>query len=153
MKLSVLDQAPVTVGNKSAAALVTAEELAVLADELGYHRMWMAEHHGTKSHVSPAPDVTAARLAAKTDNIRIGTGDVVQMHYAPLKRAEVFKALSALTPGRIDFGVGRAPGGDHFAMDELAQGRQQKMDDMYDKFEIAMQLINDEVPEGSLYGS
>lgn len=153
MKLSVLDQAPVTIGNKSADALVKAEELAVLADELGYTRMWMAEHHGTKSHVSSAPEVIAARLAAKTENIRIGTGGVMMMHYSPLKLAEVFKTLSAFSPGRIDFGVGRAPGGDHFAMYALAQGRQPKMDDMYDKFEIGMQLINDEVPEGRLYGS
>src|SRR5690625_4208674 len=153
MKLSVLDQAPVTTGNRSADALIKAEELAVLADELGYHRMWMAEHHGTKSHVSSAPEITAARLAAKTENIRIGTGGVMMMHYSPLKLAEVFKTLSAFSPGRIDFGAGRAPGGDHFAMYALAQGGQPKVDDLYEKFRITMQLLNDEVPEGRLYGS
>ncbi|CAM4299126.1 MsnO8 family LLM class oxidoreductase [Lacicoccus alkaliphilus] len=153
MKLSVLDQAPVTMGNKSAEALLKADELAVLADELGYHRMWMAEHHGTRSHVSSAPEVTAARLAAKTENIRIGTGGVMMMHYSPLKLAEVFKTLSAFSPGRIDFGAGRAPGGDHSAMYALAQGGQPKVDDLYEKFQITMQLLNDEVPEGRLYGS
>src|SRR5699024_1219140 len=153
MKLSVLDQAPVTIGNKSAAALVKAEELAVLADELGYHRMWMAEHHGTKSHVSSAPEVTAARLAAKTENIRIGTGGVMMMHYSPLKMAEVFKTLSAFSPGRIDFGVGRAPGGNGQSMYALAEGRRPQMENMYEKLQIAMQYISDETPDGKLYGA
>src|SRR5699024_4009358 len=90
MRLSVLDQAPVTKGNNSADALLKAEELAILADELGYYRMWMAEHHSLPSHVSSAPEVTAARLAAKTENIRIGTGGVMMMHYSPLKMAEVY---------------------------------------------------------------
>ena len=153
MRLSVLDQAPVTTGNTSVDALHKAEELAVLADELGYYRMWMAEHHGTKSHVSAAPEVIAARLAAKTENIRIGTGGVMMMHYSPYKMAELFKTLSAFSPGRIDFGVGRAPGGDHNAIYALSQGKRPVMDDMYGKFETALQLVNDEVPEGRLYGS
>ena len=76
MRLSILDQAPVTSGNTAPGALKKAEELAILADELGYHRMWMAEHHGTKTFASSAPEVTAAHLAAKTKNIRIGTGGV-----------------------------------------------------------------------------
>src|SRR5690625_367375 len=110
MRLSVLDQAPVTSGNTAVDALKKAEELAILTDELGYHRMWMAEHHGTNAFSSSAPEITAARLAAKTNNIRIGTGGVMMMHYSPLKLAEVFKTLSAFSPDRIDFGVGRAPG-------------------------------------------
>ncbi|MEC5425811.1 LLM class flavin-dependent oxidoreductase [Virgibacillus sp. C22-A2] len=151
MKLSVLDQAPVTSGNTAVDALKKAEELAVLADELGYHRMWMAEHHGTKAFVSSAPEVTLARLAAKTNNIRIGTGGVMMMHYSPLKLAEVFKTLSAFSPGRIDFGVGRAPGGDRNAMYALSEGRQPMLNNMYEKFGTALKMINDEVPEDSLY--
>lgn len=108
MKLSVLDQAPVTHGNTAADALLKAEELAILADELGYVRMWMAEHHGTENYASSAPEITIAHLAAKTKNIRLGTGGTMMMHYSPLKMAEVFKTLSAFAPGRIDFGVGRA---------------------------------------------
>ncbi|MFB9861279.1 LLM class flavin-dependent oxidoreductase [Salinicoccus siamensis] len=153
MKLSVLDQAPVTKGNNGQDALHKAEELAVLADSLGYHRMWMAEHHGLGTVVSSAPEITAARLAAKTENIRIGTGGIMMMHYSPLKLAEVFKTLSAFSPGRIDFGVGRAPGGDGSAMYALSQGRRPELDNLYEKFEIALQLINDETPEGRLYGS
>ncbi|MBM7578569.1 LLM class flavin-dependent oxidoreductase [Jeotgalibacillus terrae] len=153
MKLSVLDQAPVTKGHTAVDALRKSEELAILADELGYHRMWMAEHHGLESHVSSAPEIIAARLASKTENIRIGTGGVMMMHYSPLKLAEVFKTLSAFSPGRIDFGVGRAPGGDSGAMYALSEGRRPLLDNMYEKFKIAMQLINDEVPEGKLNGS
>lgn len=151
MRLSVLDQAPVTSGNTAVEALNKAEELAILADELGYHRMWMAEHHGTQAYVSSAPEVTIARLAAKTKNIRIGTGGVMMMHYSPLKLAEVFKTLSAFSPGRIDFGVGRAPGGDGNAIYALSEGRQPMVNNMYEKFETALKMINDEIPENSLY--
>lgn len=151
MKLSVLDQAPITVGNTAVDALKKAEELAILADELGYYRMWMAEHHGTGTIASSAPEVIAAHLAAKTNNIRIGTGGVMMMHYSPLKLAEVFKTLSAFSPGRIDFGVGRAPGGDNYAMYALSEGRQPMLNNMYEKLTTTLQLLNDEVPEDSLY--
>lgn len=151
MKLSVLDQAPITSGNTAVGALEKAEELAIVADELGYTRMWMAEHHGTRAFASSAPEVTAARLAAKTNQIRIGTGGVMIMHYSPLKMAEVFKTLSAFSPGRIDFGVGRAPGGDPQSMYALAEGRQPRVDNMYEKFDHTLQLINDELTEDKLY--
>jgi len=151
MKLSILDQAPITKGNKAVDALKNAEELAILGDDLGYHRMWMAEHHGTTDYASSAPEITAAHLAAKTKNIRIGTGGVMMMHYSPLKLAEVFKTLSAFSPDRIDFGVGRAPGGDNYSIYALSEGRQPMLNNMYEKFDIALQLINDEVPEDGLY--
>lgn len=151
MKLSILDQAPITKGNKAPDALKKAEELAIVGDELGYHRIWMAEHHGTEHYASSAPEVTAAHLAAKTKRIRVGTGGVMMMHYSPLKLAEVFKTLSALSPGRIDFGVGRAPGGDQHAMYALSEGRPPLLHNMYEKFDTALQLINDELPEDDLY--
>lgn len=151
MRLSVLDQAPITKGNKSPQALQNAVELAILADELGYHRMWMAEHHGTDAYASSAPEVTAAYLAAKTKRLRIGTGGVMMMHYSPLKLAEVFKTLSALSPGRIDFGVGRAPGGDNFSMYALSEGRQPMLHNMYEKLDTALRYINDELPVDELY--
>lgn len=151
MRLSVLDQAPVTKGNNSSDALKKAEELAILADELGYRRMWMAEHHGTNTFASSAPEVTAAHLAAKTKQIHIGTGGTMMMHYSPLKLAEVFKTLSAFSPGRIDFGVGRAPGGDNDSIYALSEGRPPMVNNMYEKFDIALQLINDEVPDDRLY--
>ena len=151
MKLSVLDQAPITSGNTAVGALEKAEELAIVADELGYTRMWMAEHHGMRVSVFGGAGGATARLAAKTNQIRIGTGGVMMMHYSPLKMAEVFKTLSAFSPGRIDFGVGRAPGGDPQSMYALAEGRQPRVDNMYEKFDHTLQLINDELTEDKLY--
>ncbi|MBN9653421.1 LLM class flavin-dependent oxidoreductase [Halobacillus sp. GSS1] len=151
MRLSILDQAPITKGNTAADALKKAEELAILGDELGYHRMWMAEHHSSNFIASSAPEVTSAYLTARTKNIRIGTGGVMMMHYSPLKLAEVFKTLSALSPGRIDFGVGRAPGGDSYSIYALSEGRQPMMNNMYEKIDNTLQLINDEASTDDLY--
>lgn len=97
-------------GHSAEEAFQRTEQLALLGEELGYHRMWLAEHHNSQSLASSAPEVTAAFLAAKTKRLRIGTGGVMMMHYSPYKLAEVFKTLSGLAPNRIDFGVGRAPG-------------------------------------------
>jgi len=151
MRLSVLDQAPVTSGHTSEHALQSAVELAQLAEELGYYRMWMAEHHGGMSFASSAPEVVAAYIAAKTERIRLGSGGIMMMHYSPLKMAEVFKTLSALAPGRIDFGVGRAPGGDANAIYAMSQGQKPMMDGLYEKLGTTLQLINDEAPEERWY--
>ena len=151
MKLSVLDQAPITKGNTATDALAYAEELAVLADELGYERMWMAEHHGTKRFASSAPEITAAHLAAKTKRIRIGTGGVMMMHYSPLKMAEVFNTLSAFHPDRIDFGVGRAPGGDNYSIYALSEGNQPDVYHLYEKFSTTLKLIKGDIPNNRLY--
>lgn len=151
MKLSVLDQAPITKGNTAQDALAKAVELAVVAEELGYERIWMAEHHNTKGFASSSPEITAAYIAAKTKRIRVGTGGTMIMHYSPYKVAENFKTLSALAPGRIDFGIGRAPGGDHYAMYALANGRQPEVDNIYEKMEVALQYVNDETPEAPYY--
>lgn len=151
MRLSVLDQAPITKGNTSAKALKNAEQLALVAEKLGYYRMWMAEHHNTDAYASSAPEISVAHLAAKTKKMRIGTGGVMLMHYSPLKLAEVFKTLSAYSPGRIDFGVGRAPGGDSYSIYALSEGRQPMLHNMYEKLETALALMNDEMPEDKLY--
>ncbi|TCI62121.1 MsnO8 family LLM class oxidoreductase [Exiguobacterium sp. SH3S1] len=151
MRLSVLDQAPVTSGHTSEHALQSAVELAQVAEELGYYRMWMAEHHGGMSFASSAPEVIAAYIAAKTERIRLGSGGIMMMHYSPLKMAEVFKTLSALAPGRIDFGVGRAPGGDANAIYAMSQGQKPMMDGLYEKLQTTLQLINDETPEERWY--
>lgn len=151
MRISILDQAPVSKGSTAAQSLKNTVELATLADELGYYRMWMAEHHNTKNLASSAPEITAAFLAAKTKNLRVGTGGIMMMHYSPYKIAEVFKTLSGLAPGRIDFGVGRAPGGDHLAMQALAEGRPYRPSDLYEKFATILQLLNDESPSNRVY--
>ena len=144
MKLSILDQVPVSKGSTSTEALHNSVRLAQLGDELGYERMWLAEHHNTTSLASSAPEVTAAYLAAKTDRIRLGTGGIMMMHYSPYKIAEVFKTLAALAPGRIDFGAGRAPGGDGPAMSALASGRRPELTEQYDKLEIILRLMNEQ---------
>lgn len=144
MRLSILDQMPIPKGHSAEEAFQRTEQLALLGEELGYHRMWLAEHHNSQSLASSAPEVTAAFLAAKTQRLRIGTGGVMMMHYSPYKLAEVFKTLSGLAPNRIDFGVGRAPGGDHAAIYALAEGRRQRFTEQYDKLEIILKLMNNQ---------
>jgi luciferase family oxidoreductase group 1 len=151
MRLSILDQVPLSKGMTSTEALANSVKLAQLGDQLGYERMWLAEHHNTTTLASSAPEVTAAYLAAKTERIRVGTGGVMMMHYSPLKIAEVFKTLAALAPGRIDFGAGRAPGGDGQAMTALASGRRPELTEQYDKLDIILQLMNEQRTGVTIY--
>src|SRR6516225_5408031 len=110
--LSVLDLSVVTSTTKPAAALRNSIDLARHVDELGYVRYWLAEHHNLASVASPAPDVMIGQIAAVTSHIRVGSGGVMLPNHAPLVVAERFKMLEALFPGRIDLGLGRAPGTD-----------------------------------------
>jgi luciferase family oxidoreductase group 1 len=111
IKLSVLDQSPVSDGYTPADALRNTIELARLADRLGYERYWIAEHHAIVTLASPAPEILIARVGGETSGIRIGSGGVLLPHYSPLKVAETFRMLHAMYPGRVDLGIGRAPGG------------------------------------------
>ena len=110
--VSVLDLAPVGSGSTSAAALRASLELVQVAERLGYHRYWVAEHHNMPGIASSAPAVLIAHLASVTDRIRLGSGGVMLPNHAPLVIAEQFGMLEALHPGRIDLGIGRAPGTD-----------------------------------------
>jgi luciferase family oxidoreductase group 1 len=110
--LSVLDLSVVTTATRPAAALRNSIDLARHVDGLGYVRYWLAEHHNLSSVASPAPDVMIGQIAAVTKNIRVGSGGVMLPNHAPLVVAERFKMLEALFPGRIDLGLGRAPGTD-----------------------------------------
>ena len=110
--LSILDLSVVTTGTKPAAALRNCIDLARYADALGFTRYWLAEHHNLASVASPAPDLMIGQIAAVTKNIRVGSGGVMLPNHAPLVVAERFKMLEALFPGRIDLGLGRAPGTD-----------------------------------------
>jgi luciferase family oxidoreductase group 1 len=123
MKLSIIDQSPVSSGMTPADALQNTIELARLADRLGYTRYWIAEHHDIAALASPAPEVLIARLTGETRRIRLGSGGVMLPHYSPLKVAEVFRMLHALAPDRIDLGVGRAPGGGPLAAFALRRER------------------------------
>src|SRR5580693_222328 len=111
IKLSVLDQSPVSDGYTPADALGNTIELARLTDKLGYERYWIAEHHAMVTLASPAPEILIARVGAETQTIRLGSGAILLPHYSPLKVVEVFRMLHALYPNRIDLGIGRAPGG------------------------------------------
>jgi luciferase family oxidoreductase group 1 len=110
--LSLLDLTPIAPGQSAADALASAVELARLAERLGYRRVWYAEHHNTVGLAAGSPEVMIAHIAAHTDHIRVGSGGVMLPNHAPLAVAERYRLLEALHPGRIDLGLGRAPGTD-----------------------------------------
>lgn len=112
LRLSILDQSIATAGRGQDAALRQSLQLAQDAEAWGYHRFWVSEHHSHPSIVGTAPEVLMAAIAARTQRIRIGSAGVMLPHYAAFKVAEQFRVLDALAPGRIDLGVGRAPGSD-----------------------------------------
>lgn len=123
--LSVLDQSPIRAGGSPADAVHETVELARLADRLGYHRYWVAEHHSSEGLAGSVPEILVTRLAGETRRIRVGSGGVMLSHYAPLKVAESFRMLETLFPGRIDLGIGRAPGSDQQTAMALAYARGQ----------------------------
>jgi luciferase family oxidoreductase group 1 len=112
MKLSILDQSPVIRGHDAQRAIVETLALARRAEALGYQRYWLAEHHAIAALADPCPEILLARLGAETSRMRVGTGGVLLPYYSAFRTAEAFRMLEALYPGRIDLGVGRAPGGD-----------------------------------------
>ncbi|MBW7461591.1 MsnO8 family LLM class oxidoreductase, partial [Paenibacillus sepulcri] len=122
MRLSVLDQSPVPEGSTAAEALKQTVRLAELAERLGYHRFWVSEHHNTESLAHSSPEVFISHIAANTSTIRVGSGGVMLPHYSAYKVAENFRLLEALYPGRIDMGLGRAPGGMPIATRALQEG-------------------------------
>ena len=110
LRLSVLDQSPIPEGSSAGDALRNTLDLARAADRLGYSRYWLAEHHATPGLACASPEAMIGPVAAATKNLRAGSGGVMLPHYSPLKVAETFSMLAGLFPGRIDLGVGRAPG-------------------------------------------
>ncbi|MEN4540881.1 MsnO8 family LLM class oxidoreductase [Pantoea agglomerans] len=121
-RLSLLDKAPVLQGESPTAALQRTLQMAQRAEEWGYHRFWLAEHHNTAQLASPSPEVLIAWIIAQTRHIRVGSGGVMLQHYSPYKVAENFNLLASLAPGRIDLGVGKAPGGLPLSTHALQQG-------------------------------
>ena len=110
--LSVLDQSPLRKGGTGADALSESVELAKICENLGYERYWVAEHHNSKSWTGTSPEILIGQIAANTKTIRVGSGGVMLSHYSALKVAEQFSMLDSFYPGRIDLGIGRAPGSD-----------------------------------------
>ncbi|MFB9329384.1 LLM class flavin-dependent oxidoreductase [Paenibacillus aurantiacus] len=111
VSLSILDQSPIYPGETGEDALAKTVALAQRAESLGYRRYWVAEHHDSEHLAGSSPEVLIAYLLAKTDRIRVGSGGIMLQHYSPYKVAENFNVLASLAPGRVDLGVGRAPGG------------------------------------------
>ncbi|WP_255460521.1 LLM class flavin-dependent oxidoreductase [Edaphobacter albus] len=129
VQLSVLDQSPVAEGSTSAQALQNSIELARQVDGLGFRRFWMSEHHAMDLLACTAPEIMLARIGAETKRIRIGAGGIMLPHYTALKVAEVFRTLYGLYPGRVDLGIGRAPGGGPMESLALRRTRKTAMED------------------------
>ncbi|EKS9793762.1 MULTISPECIES: LLM class flavin-dependent oxidoreductase [Burkholderia] len=109
--LSILDKSPIAEGASAHDALNFTIALAKRAEALGYKRYWIAEHHGAPGLASSAPEIVVSHLLAHTSRIRVGSGGVMLQHYSPYKVAESFRVLASIAPGRVDLGVGKAPGG------------------------------------------
>lgn len=131
LKLSVVDQSPVHGSHPALEAAKLTIELAKACDQMGYYRYWVAEHHDSMHFANPCPEILVATIASVTENIRVGSGGVMLSHYSPLKVAETFKMLETLHPGRIDLGIGRAPGGTGLTTHALAFPHQPSQSDIY----------------------
>ncbi len=137
MRLSVLDQSTASKGRDQDAAIRETLALAKHCDALGYHRYWVSEHHNSGNIVGTAPEVLMAAIAATTPRIRIGSAGVMLPHYSAFKVAEQFRVLEAIAPGRIDLGVGRAPGSDQLTARALNPFPQ----DVHDQFPQQVQEL------------
>jgi luciferase family oxidoreductase group 1 len=129
LRLSVLDQSPIPEGHSGTDALANTLDLARAVDALGYHRYWVAEHHGGPMLAGPSPEVLIGPIAAATSGLRVGSGGVMLPHYSPFKVAESFSLLSGLFPGRIDLALGRAAGTDPLTTFALQRDRRQAAPD------------------------
>ena len=149
IKLSVLDQSPVPAGSTPGQALQNSIALARLVDGLGYTRFWMSEHHAMDTLACTAPEVILARIGGETKRIRIGSGGIMMPHYTPLKVAECFRMLHALYPGRVDLGIGRAPGGGPIEALALKRDRKTKMlDDFPEQVSELLAFLGHSFPAG-----
>jgi len=147
LHLSVLDQSPVSEGSTGAQALRNTVDLARLTDRLGYHRYWVAEHHGGPMLAGPSPEALIGPIAAATERIRVGSGGVMLPHYSPLKVAETFSLLAGLFPGRIDLGLGRAAGTDPMTTFALQRDRRQGApDDFPQQLAELLGYLQDRLP-------
>ncbi|MEA2322671.1 MAG: hypothetical protein QOD81_2521 [Solirubrobacteraceae bacterium] len=153
LRLSVLDQSPVAEGSTGSQALRNTIDLARLADDLGYHRYWVAEHHGGPSLAGPSPEVLIGPIASATSRIRVGSGGVMLPHYSPLKVAQSFSLLAGLYPGRIDLGIGRAAGTDPMTTFALQRDRRQAAsDDFPEQLAELLAYFDGSFPDGHALG-
>ena len=149
IRLSVLDQSPISEGFTGVDAVRNTLDLARLCEHLGYHRYWVAEHQGTPMLAGTTPEVLMSAIGAHTHTLRVGSGGVMLPHYSPLKVAESFSVLSALYPGRIDLGVGRASGTDPMTTLALQRDRRQNSpDDFPDQLVELLAWLENRIPPG-----
>ena len=148
MKLSILDQSPVIRGHTPAQAVNETIKLAQAADELGYSRYWLAEHHALQALGDPCPEILVTRVAAATSRIRVGTGGILLPYYSPFKVAEQFRMLEALFPQRIDLGIGRAPGGDQTTAMAMGGGRYPSAENFPEQVQYLVAYLDDAMPAG-----
>src|SRR3954453_21304823 len=148
MRVSVLDQSPISEDSSGPEALGNTIDLAQLADQLGYHRYWVAEHHGGAMLAGPSPEALIGPIASATERIRVGSGGVMLPHYRPFKVAESFSLLAGLFPGRIDLGIGRAPGTDPLTMFALQRDRREAApDDFPQQMAELLGYLNGTLPD------
>jgi luciferase family oxidoreductase group 1 len=152
--LSFLDLVQIEAGSTSADALRNATELAQLAERLGYTRYWFAEHHNSVSLASGSPEIMVAHVANQTSTIHVGTGGVMLPNHAPLRIAEAFRLLEALHPGRVDLGLGRAPGTDTLTAYALRRSEEAIRTDQYSSFLAELLALDtSSFPPGHLFGA
>ena len=152
LRLSILDQSPIISGHTPARAVAETVKLAQAADALGYHRYWLAEHHAVAALADPCPEILLTRVASATERIRVGSGGVLLPYYSALKVAEVFRMLEALFPGRVDLGLGRAPGGDLATAQALSNGQYAAADNFAEQVQDLVGFLDDALPEGHAFG-
>jgi luciferase family oxidoreductase group 1 len=151
MKLSVLDQTPIRRGSNAVEALQESVKLARLADEWGYTRYWISEHHNFLTLAAAAPEVLIARLAAETKRIRFGSGGIMLPNHSALKVAENFRLLEALYPNRIDLGIGRAPGGDRLTASVLNPANEFNPSDYIRQIDELKGFLEDKNTPGTIH--
>src|SRR5580704_19170225 len=152
LALSVLDLVPLSVGSSSVAALRGATRLALAVDRLGYTRLWYAEHHNLPGIATTTPEILIAHVGSMTSRIRLGAGGVMLPNHSPLQVAESYKLLEAIHPGRIDLGLGRAPGTDPMTALALRRSREAvSADDFPLQLDELLAYLHGQQPKSALF--
>jgi luciferase family oxidoreductase group 1 len=151
MKLSILDQSPISMGQTAQQALQASMKLAQAGEQLGYIRYWIAEHHNFPGLTCPAPEVMLSYIGTQTNKIRIGAGAVLLPHYKPYRIAETYNLLATLFPGRIDLGVGRAPGGSAEATMALSDNFLANVRKMSDSVTELLHFLRNDYPADHMF--
>ena len=146
IKLGILDQSPIISGHTPARAVHETIRLVKSAEALGFYRYWLAEHHSIAALADPCPEILLTRIAAETTRIRVGTGGILMPYYSPFKVAEQFRMLEALYPGRIDLGIGRAPGGDRMTALAMSGGHYPDADNFPEQVQYLVAYLDNAIP-------